>query len=877
MRKERLKGSNSSISHLSLFIWLSSLFPLETRAYLHMPHYVLTLFRLMNVLFLVLVLMIPAQIAASFGGQREKPPKPERQKEAGGLPSLSDVGRHQRVKERKADRTPRDDGDENAGESTDNGQNDKRPTPGRLEEPDQLPALTDAAFRQGFVDGKPGGEQEARERGRDLGRASGHQRGFLAGGQRCEADAKESEYKRGLREGEDQSRPQGYLAGVKAGEDAARIQALRDGTQAGQLRAEQDAYQAAYEVGAEEGSRKAEADREGILVRAESEGKAAGREEARRQADLIEYQKARDAYRQKRFAQPPFYRESYSLTDPPRPFTRASLFQRPSVAKVALVQSLESVMAGSGDDSLPPQDSSGISPDYRYANPNPNYATQAENRAYRQGYREGYQQRFQNVFPDVFRSVYLEAFRIAEVEGCTAARARSYETEYQRGREDGTRVGYRESYQKAYDETYARLVEVIRNGEIEKAYRIAYPQFYQQFLLKGRTDGYRNRTDQLYSQIFNEAKSTEFQARYPAFARDATQRGIEDEMNEFVQHPVQMVFAEAIESVPNGLIEPGEPMKLRVQLRNFSTDVIPASTISILVQRSDPKNIQLPQPFVVLNQALQPDSLTDISDVMDIIITDTALVVKDPTTGQPASAPVRIEVSATGNKLTGQPISFELTPHYQMKIELTEVPTFREGILSPLKFRITNQSTTKPSPVSRFSVKFDDFYVEIPQSDVLLEPLEPGAAAEITLPVLTRRNEANILAALSIGVFNQNGRKLGKAEVVPQLRVVNSYQLLFPGDPLKKLRKAGKENLDVYINNIISPNGQNIELLVRRVEDSAPFLTVTEQPKMIPLIGKSTSKKATVSFEISRDNTGGLLEFELRENGVPVLIRWVEF
>ncbi|HNJ40108.1 MAG TPA: hypothetical protein PKZ53_06430, partial [Acidobacteriota bacterium] len=135
------------------------------------------MFRLLSVLFLVLVLMIPAQVAASFGGQREKQLKPERQKETGDQPSLSDVGRHQRVKERKADRTTRDDGDENTRENADDGQNDKRPTPGRLEEPDQLPALTDAAFRQGFVDGKPGGDQEARERGRDLGRASGHQRG----------------------------------------------------------------------------------------------------------------------------------------------------------------------------------------------------------------------------------------------------------------------------------------------------------------------------------------------------------------------------------------------------------------------------------------------------------------------------------------------------------------------------------------------------------------------------------------------------------------------------------------------------------------------------------------------------------------------------
>ncbi|MBI4751534.1 MAG: hypothetical protein HY774_23890 [Acidobacteria bacterium] len=839
-----------------------------------MPRRPPTFIRLTVVSSMLLVLFFPVQLVTALSFQRGKEPKPERQKEAKDLPSLSEVDRHQRVRERKADRVDRA---EDTEDQSDDGQNEKRPTPGRLQEPDNLPALTDTAFRQGFVDGKPGGDQEARERGRDLGRASGHQRGFLAGGQRCESDAKEAEYKRGLREGEEQSRPKGYLAGVKAGEDAARIQALRDGTQAGQLRAEQDAYQAAYELGAEEGSRQAESDRQSILVRAESEGKAAGREEARRQADLIEYQKARDAYRQKRMANPPFYRESYSLTDPPRPFTRASLVHAPSVAKVALVQLPPSAMASSPEFCPPPQDPSGISPDYRYANPNPNYATQAENRAYRQGYREGYQQRFQNVFPDVFRSVYLEAFRVAEVEGCNAARVRSYETEYQRGREDGTRVGYQESYQKAYDETYARLVEVIRTGEIEKAYRIAYPQFYQQFLMKGRTDGYRNRTEQLYSQIYNEAKATEFQARYPGFARDATQRGIEDEMNEFVQHPVQLVFAEAIESVPNGLIEPGEPMKLRIQLRNFSTDVISASTITILVQRSDPKNIQLPQPFVVLNQALQPDSLTDISDVMDIIIADTALAVKNSTTGQPASAPVRIEVAATGNKLAGQPVSFELTPQYQMKIELTEVPVFREGISSSLKFRVTNQSSAKPSPVSRFSVKFDDYFVEIPQSDVLLEPLEPGAAAEITLPVLTRRNEANILAALSIGVFNQNGRKLGKAEVVPQLKVVNSYQLLFPGDPLKKLRRAGKESLDVYINNITSPNGQNVELLVRRVEDSAPFLTVTEQAKMIPLIGKSTSKKATVSFEISRDNTGGLLEFELRENGVPVLIRWVEF
>ncbi|HNC47144.1 MAG TPA: hypothetical protein PLU80_23430, partial [Acidobacteriota bacterium] len=116
--------------HLSFFIWLSSLFPLEIRAYLHMPQYVLTLFRLLSVLFLVLVLMIPAQVAASFGGQREKQLKPERQKETGDQPSLSDVGRHQRVKERKADRTTRDDGDENTRENADDGQNDKRPTPG---------------------------------------------------------------------------------------------------------------------------------------------------------------------------------------------------------------------------------------------------------------------------------------------------------------------------------------------------------------------------------------------------------------------------------------------------------------------------------------------------------------------------------------------------------------------------------------------------------------------------------------------------------------------------------------------------------------------------------------------------------------------------
>ncbi|MCM2279908.1 MAG: hypothetical protein NDJ89_17675 [Oligoflexia bacterium] len=712
---------------------------------------------------------------------------------------------------------------------------------------------TSTATQEGEADGREDGAQEGRERGAQDGLLEGEREGRRDGFERCAQEERQRNYDTGYAEGYRSGQYDGQREGSERGEADGGAQGQIDGHHDGLARADRDADRDASPVGRARGIE--EADRSDATDRGTRDGAVAGDRQARERAIEIDYARAREELRNERFAEPIRFQDEFS--------------QRSSKAAPKATSLLKSLfqLSSRGDFTNITPERDGGSADFRYFNPSRNYSTPEENGAYLQAYRSGYLNGFRIEYASTFRFTYREGHEEGAKRGCQDARRRDYREHFNRGFEVGRLDGYRQAYDRAYEE--ARRSEYNRAfpRASELAYRDAYQPAYDRHFEESRAQGYRERVSELYGAAFERSRQATFEARYPGYAVQETERGRKDEARDFVERPVRLLAAEVLETIDNGLMEPGEALRLRLTLRNFANQAINGKDLRIKIEALDLGSAVITEGEAVLVRNLREQSSTAVTNALEFRMNESAV--------RRAS---RFRVTAQYQGRGIGELSLEVNTRFQVEVALAGELTVKDGLPTTLKIRLTNQSLRATDAALKLRLATDSGQLEVPHPEQLTGGMEPGESREIEFTVIGRTAQDSIRIPLAVSV-NGAGRRVGLLDATDEVPVVNDYRVTLTG-AAGRLTEAGVARMTYRVRNLGSRllyKGLQLRITVKNTANTENFAVIGPATQYLMPLEKGEQATFLVPVLVKAANESCTLELELQEDGHTVAIHQVNF
>lgn len=715
------------------------------------------------------------------------------------------------------------------------------------------------AQSEGYSDGSGDGAREGYEAGPYDGRNDGEREGRQAGFDRCERDEKQKAYDEGYRSGVSSGTSDGRSRGDSDGQSEGDKVGRKDGRVDGLGRADRDARSAAWGPGSVQGERQAQAS--DAAERGQADGLVEGDRDAYSKAQQADYPRGRQDERDARFAEPIQNRDAFS--------------QRPTLATPALsLGALEEVMGSSmarAIEALPglePLRRSG-SPSRRYYNPRRNYNDPGLNAYYLQGYQQGYDAGFHSAYGGAYDSAYRSAYSSGERDGCYDAQRRSYSSDQERGRKDGYDSAYRSAYDSAYRPAYDRAYNSGFRVASENAYRERYDRAYDEYYEEARADAYRRRYNEIYQSAYAPAHRAKYNEMYPGYAQAAYAKGRREESMDFADRPVRLLEAAITETIPNGLFEPGEALRVTTVLRNFADQDFDPRDVELSVESLDASAAVIPEAKAYLMKGLRAKSLTTVTEALEIRFQESA-----------ANRTKALRVRATfRGKNIGQ-IDLQVTPRFVLAIEVTEKPRVLEGLPTGVKVRVTNQSKVATDPSTKLTLSSDSNAVELVTRVAAVGALASGASRDLEFQVIGRSglNEH----AWPVAWLAQAGdaRRIGVLTLAPEVPVVNEYRIQLTNESdLSALRRENLVRLRYRIRDVGS------RVLLRGIQVQARVLGATASsisfagpmPQYLPPMQKGQSVEFTLPVLVKAANAGGTLELEVQEDGQAAVIHRVNF
>lgn len=711
------------------------------------------------------------------------------------------------------------------------------------------PIYTDGAYREGLNDGYQAGEDEGREAGARQGRNEGQERGRSEGYEACDREEGARQYEIGYAEGLSDGEREGASEGRQQGRDQGRAQGESEGRADGLARADRDAESEATEPGAAQGY--AEAERANAATKGRADGLVAGEQEARDKALQEDFVRGIEEYRREREAQPIQNRDEFSQ------LAGNAAAGEPAAAGVAATREL-----GAGSLGL-----LYVRPGRRYDHPE---QRAAYDRGFAEGYRDGYDRAYRATYEDGFRSGYERSY----AEGCSEARGRNHREDRDRGFREGHDRGYRGAYDNAYQRAHGEAYDAAFGPASEGAYRANYREAYDRHFELARARAYRERFAEIYGAAYEPARAARFAELYPRFAKTEYERGRTEEAKAFEERPLRLLSSEVIDPDDNGLFEPGEPLRLRLELRNFATRVAPGKTVLLRLEALDAASAVISRGETTLARDLRENSVTRISEALEFRMNEGAV-------GRPHA--FRLTVMHQGRKAGETTMSVE--PSFAVRLELAETPELRNGLPSPVRVRVTNLAARATGSALKVRLAADTAELEVQEPERVIPPLNEGEARIVEFSVIGRSAASEIRLPLALAVTQaSDGRRLGLLDLsqeAPVAPIVNDYRLEVLSD-LKSLREPGVTRVSYRISNRGSRLLFGTLALSVRVLDSAgrpddSFAVIGPNPQLIQSLEKGESLTFVVPLLARTRGAGDLLELELREDGQPVVIHRSEF
>ena len=731
------------------------------------------------------------------------------------------------------------------------------PTPTPTEVPTTPPSPTAPVVDTGQADGIGHGRQEGNVRGGPDGQRVGMERGIRSGFEKCESQQQTAHYDAGYRTGYEEGRVRAQNEGQDQGERRGIEQAEQAGTAAGRARSEREADATMTPAGRAEGIRQANSS--DATARGTADGNALGDQEARAEAQRVEYPRAREAYRAARYAEPVQSQDEFS--------------QRPSGAapgtRVSILNSKEPIFVlaqvGPGRRHHEAREPN-TNPDFRFFKPMRTYPTQQENDAYNTAYRAGYIAGFDDEYDRDFEAAYPRALEQGERRGCMDANSRDYRAWGIRGLEAGRVRGFDEN------------IELVRETARRRAYERYYPQYEQHayattieenkkiFFERARAAAYAQRVDQLYSAAKETARSATYAAKYPVYAAQEQARGQRDEEAAFAAVPVRMVDAQATETIDNGVFEPGEPLRLRINLRNFGAEVA-GSNVKVKVEALDQNAAIISQGEATLVRNLRVKSLTSVRDALEFRM-------NEGVDGRTSS--FKVSVSYQGRD--GGSTIVKVNTRFQVNVEFAEELQVKDGIETKAKIRLTNVSN-KPSDSLKVKFIADGRKLEVKNPDQETGPLGAGESRVLEYAVVAHTSDAMLRIPLAVSAAGAGGRRIGLMDETFQVPVSNDYRVT-ASSAISALQNPGVTRVVYTVKNTGSRllyRGLQLTFRFADTDNASNFVVIGPNPQYLWPMLQGETTQFVVPVLVREANAGAVMELELAEDGRTVVINRADF
>lgn len=706
---------------------------------------------------------------------------------------------------------------------------------------------TQAARSAGQLDGGPDGQREGRERGTAEGRQQGLAEGYRSGFNRCESERRRWNYDEGYREGYRIGEREGRREGDDQGERNGRRDGDQQGTTEGQRLADQYAHRDAQGPGTDRGE--SEANQSDAQERGEREGAIEGERQARARAREVDYVRGREEYRAERFAAPVDHQDAFSQIEDPSEES-ASLS---ALHTRAQVMSLSPAAPG---------------PDFRYSNPRRTFSTNEETQAYQGGYREGYVSGFRATYDAAHGEAYRPAREGGDREGCQDALRRDYSSDRRRGIREGNEAGYRRAYDLAYQRAYRDGYDRVYSGARDQAYQATYPAAYERHFEDARNSAFRRRYQALYDLGFENARRDRFNETYPGFAAEELANGRRDEEERFRAEPLALTGAEAIETIRNGLFEPGETLRLKLFVRNFAPEDLGASDIRVSLRALDAQAAVISQGDAFFRRGVRGNSLTQVTDALEFRMNESAA-------GRVSA--FEISVAYRGQVISTR--SVRVDTKFLLATEFAESPVFQEGIETRVRLKVSNSSAIIVEG-ARISFLSRPETLEILDPEAEVPRLGPGESTTMQFRVIARARSGVFPFVFSVTL--PSGRRVGLLDQAREVPVLNDYRLSIRND-VASLRRPGITRLQYTLKNVNSRlylRGLQVHVRLKDANDhlmSEGISVIGPNPQLVIPLRRDQEHTFVVPFFVQTPNGGGRVEFEVKEEGHTVVVHQREF
>ena len=81
--------------------------------------------------------------------------------------------------------------------------------------------------------------------------------------------------------------------------------------------------------------------------------------------------------------------------------------------------------------------------------------------------------------------------------------------------------------------------------------------------------------------------------------------------------PVRLLSAEVTETIVNGVMEPGEALRVRLKMRNFAASNLLGRDVQVTIQAQNTSGVVISEAQASLVKDLNPQSVTTVSDALE--------------------------------------------------------------------------------------------------------------------------------------------------------------------------------------------------------------------------------------------------------------------
>ncbi len=702
----------------------------------------------------------------------------------------------------------------------------------------------------------PDGAHEGAERGIPAGTQAGQSDGRAAGFSDCQAQAQSQAQQQGYNAGIPVGQSQGTNAGQTDGQRDGTADGRSEGAADGRRRATADSRAAAQAPATQDGN--SQVDVPGVQQQANADAVVKADADARATANASDYQRGHADRHAELISGPIVNNDSFSQLE----------VTSPSVEPMFLS------MLELSDKSRLSVESSVPSPSFRYSNPRRTYGYDSENSAYRTGYRSGYTDGFGRAYSESYDSSYRPAYANGQQSGCSDAQSRDYSSSYQSGYESGRSDAYHQAYDAAHSSASDAAYQAVFGGASQAAYQATYASEYQRQYAAIRSAAYQSRHDAVYKAAYDTAYRQKYDQVYPAYRDQAYQRGRQDENRDFAGNPLKFVDAALVDINDDGIIAPGDLLRVKLNLRNYADHAVVPQDLEISISSISGATASVTKLTPI--RGLNGQSLTAIRDLFEIRPTQQAVG---------SSLTVQIQVKYRGQLLDTKRLTAQVK--FPLRFAGVDLPSgVREGFEAVGTFALTNLSS-KALPAGskvKLSLNADSDLADLLDREITLPEIPATGTIKASFRFIPRRADGNLSLLLVLNVQSLDGTVVLSGMVGSDAApIASDYHIELKTD-LGGLERPGLIRVQYELANLVGQNGTYRSAQIRVSVLSPDGVSANPYVRVIgpnPQTLTTMDGKPTVDFMIplavSAANSGGYLVVEVLDDGKVVRSHRAEF